>query len=164
MKKMPFMLPLLAVLFMFAGCSKDDEPSISTFTIINNSEKYETSLDEYLNGTMYEVVAFELDENGINIGQINIDDIPYGGGRSKAIQVQESCSKVQVSFKAVPPESPFYDLSSNARLYIASLKIKKKGDNINIILDEETMVTKNPSISKANDNSIKFLDYLKPMQ
>ena len=59
MKKVLFMLPVLAALFMLSACSNDDEPSVSTFTIINNSEKYETSLDEYLDGTMYEVVAFE---------------------------------------------------------------------------------------------------------
>ncbi len=166
MKKVLFMLPVLAALFMLSACSNDDEPSVSTFTIINNSEKYETSLDEYLDGTMYEVVAFEFDENGNNIGQHNINDIPYGGGKSEAIKVQESCSKVQVSFKMLPPESSFYDSSSNARLYIVSLGVIKKGDNINIILDGETMTTKNPSIkSRANDdNSARFLDCLKSLQ
>ena len=48
MKKVLFMLPMLAALFL-SGCSKDDEPSVSTFTIINNLEKYESSLDEYMN-------------------------------------------------------------------------------------------------------------------
>lgn len=160
MKKVLFMLPMLAALFL-SGCSKDDEPSVSTFTIINNSEKYESSLDEYMNGTMYEVVVFEYDEVGNNIGQINVNDIPYSGGKSKPIQVQESCSKVQVSFKLVPPESPFYDLSSNARLYIVSLGVIKKGGNIDIIVDGETMLTKNPSIkTRASSDNTRFLDCL----
>ena len=164
MKKILFMLPLMAALFVFTNCSKDDDPSVSTFTIINNSEKYE-SIDEYLNGTMYEVIAFEYDEAGNNIGQINIDDIPYSGGKSEPIQVQESCSKVQVSFKMVPPESPMYDSSSNARLYIVSLGVIKKGDNIDIILDGETMVTKNPSVkSRASGDNIRFVDFLKSIK
>lgn len=164
-KVLLFMLPLLAALFVFAACSKDDEPNVSTFTIINNQEKFESSLDEYLNGTMYEVIAFEYDEAGNNIGQININDIPYGGGKSEPIQVQESCSKVQVSFKMVPPESPMYDLSSNARTYVVSLGVIQKGGNINIVVDGNTMVTTNPSIkSKANDNNISFLDCLKSIQ
>lgn len=165
MKKLFFMLPMLAALLMFTACSEDDDPNVSTFTIINNTEKLRPSLDEYLNGTMYEVIAFEYDENGNNIGQININDIPYGGGKSEPIQVQESCSKVQVSFRLVPRESPFYNLQENARLYIVSLGVIKKGGNINIIVDGETMSTTNPSVrSRANDNCIKFIDYLKFIQ
>lgn len=151
-------------IFSFSSCSKDDESSISTFTIINNSEMFETKY-EYLDGTMYEVVAFEFDGSGNNIGQINIDNIPYGGGKSKPIQVQESCTKVQISFKMLPPESPYYDLSLNPRLYIASLGVIKKGGNINIILDEETMTTKNPSTkSSTKIDNAKFIDCLKSVQ
>lgn len=162
MKKFLFFMAMTLPILLFSSCSKEEEdmPNVSTFTIINNNEKYDSTI-EYLDGSMYEVVVFEYDETGNNIGQINIDDITYGGGKSDAIPVQDECSKVQVSFKMLPKESPYYDLSSNKRLYVASLSVIKKGSNTNIIIDSNTMTSSNPSTKTYSDlSTIKLKDVL----
>lgn len=156
---MAMILPML----VFTSCSKDDKAEISTFTIINNF-KYETNFDKYINGTMYEVVVFEYDENGNNIGQINIDDVP-SGGKSNAIPVQESCAKVQISFMMLPKESPYYDLPANKRKYVVSLWVIRKGENIDITINENTMISNSSSVkSYANQNNNTFMDVFESIQ
>lgn len=148
MKKVLFLLVMIAA---FAGCSKDDDKEVvSTFSITNNSEKFESPNDKYLNGSLYEVVVFEYDENGDNIGQKNVANVAYGGGLSEKVQVSATCVKIQVSFKMLPKESPNYDLSTNKRQYIKSLGVIKKGDNINIVMDGETMITTSPSLGSKS--------------
>ena len=102
MKKLIIMLVAMLPLFVFSACSDDEnsngEDKNGTYRVVNNNEKFETELDDTLNGTMYEVIAFEYDENGDLISQKNIGDISYGGGRSDIIEADETCVKVQISF------------------------------------------------------------------
>ena len=102
MKKLLIMLAAMLPLFAFVGCSDDEnsngEDKNGTYCVVNNNEKFETELDDTLNGTMYEVIAFEYDESGDLISQKNIGDVSYGGGRSDIIEADETCVKVQISF------------------------------------------------------------------
>ncbi len=150
MKKVLFLLLMVAA---FVACSDDDDDEkVSTFCIINNTAKYESSIDEYLNGTMWEIIVFEYDEEGDNIGQKNVEAVPYGGGKSEKIQVSNSCVKIQVSFKILPEESRNYGMSSNKRQYIQSLGVIKKGENIDVILDGDTMVGYQPNVKSTEKN------------
>ena len=147
MKKYLLILAVILPLFVFIGCSDDEEnekKNVATYCIVNNNEKFENSVDETLNGTMYEVIAFEYDEKGDMISQKNIGDIPYGGGRSDMIEADETCVKVQISFLNIGKESPFYDADFNERTYVKALSVIKPGENVDIVVDGETMISKNP--------------------
>lgn len=158
MKKILFLLVMFAA---FVACSKDDDEKDSTFRIINNREKYESTYDKYLNGSLYEVIVFEYDENGDNVGQINVDDISADGGMSEKIQVSSTCVKIQISFKLLPEQSPNYDLSSNARKYVSSLGVIKKGENTDIVIDDNTIVKNSSSVkSKSMSEENYMIDFV----
>lgn len=159
MKKLFIMMAAMLPLFAFVGCSDDEnsngEDKTGTYRVVNNNDKFETELDDTLNGTMYEVIAFEYDENGDLISQKNIGDIPYGGGRSDIIEADETCAKVQISFLNLGEDSPFYDADYNERSYVAALTVIKPGENVDIVVDGETMISKTPntkSSTKSTDN------------
>ena len=159
MKKLIIMLAAMLPLFVFSACSDDEnsngEDKNGTYRVVNNNEKFETELDDTLNGTMYEVIAFEYDENGDLISQKNIGDISYGGGRSDIIEADETCVKVQISFLNIGEGSPFYDADYNERNYVAALTVIKPGENVDIVVDGETMISKTPntkSLTKSIEN------------
>lgn len=157
MKKLLIMLAAMLPLFAFVGCSDDEnsngEEKVGTYRVINNNEKFETELDDTLNGTMYEVIAFEYDENGDLISQKNIGDIPYGGGRSDIIEADETCAKVQISFLNLGEDSPFYDADYNERSYVAALTVIKPGENVDIVVDGETMISKTPNTKSSTKST-----------
>lgn len=159
MKKLIIMLVAMLPLFVFNACSDDENSEengkTSTYRVVNNNERFETEIDDTLNGTMYEVIAFEYDEEGDLISQKNIGDVPYGGGKSDLIEADETCVKVQISFLNIGKDSPFYDADFNERNYVAALTVIKPGENVDIVVDGETMISKSPntkSLTKSTDN------------
>lgn len=129
-------LALLACLaLLLTSCSKEDP---TTYQIINDC-KVTTTSTEYLDGSIYEVIVFHYSGEDI-IKQDNIDDVSSGGGKSAIINVPAGSEKVKVSFQLLPPESPFYNLSANDRMYVVAFTVLEKGINNVIRINDNTMV------------------------
>jgi hypothetical protein len=133
MKKL---LPILALLFLF-GCSKDDEVEVTTYHIVNSVETMDGSV-EYLDGTMYEVIVFCFKGEDI-VREDVLDPISSGGGISKEVELIPDIEKIKISFKFLPKESAFYDLSSNNRKYTLTTFLIEKGKDNEFIINGSTM-------------------------
>ncbi|KAA6303136.1 MAG: hypothetical protein EZS26_000739 [Candidatus Ordinivivax streblomastigis] len=135
------MLLVLAVVLpvLFAGCSKDDDDeSKTTYQVFNNNEKTSSTLDKYLDGSIYEVVVYCYIGDDI-VRQDNFDKIAPGA-KSELKEVPDNFEKIKVSFKFLPKESEFYDLSANTRKYAVAYTLLSKGKNTISELNGETMV------------------------
>lgn len=132
MKKLTF---IGCLILLFTSCSKEDP---TTFQIVNDC-KVTTTSTEYLDGSIYEVIVFHYSGEDI-IKQDNIDDISSGGGKSAIIEAPAGSEKVKVSFQLLPPESPYYNLSANDRMYVVAYTVLEKGVNNIIRINDNTMV------------------------
>ena len=141
MKKIFIVILALALL---SGCKKDEE-SKTTYRIINNATKNISSIN-YLDGTMWEVVVFCYKGTDI-VRQDNFTSIVYEGGKSIATEVDPTFEKIKVSFRMLPPASEYYSNSLNNRIYTLSYFILEKGNNKDIIIDNNTMLT--TSVNKS---------------
>jgi hypothetical protein len=126
---------LACLILLLTSCSKEDP---TTYQIINDC-KVTTTSTEYLNGSIYEVIVFHYSGEDI-IKQDNIDDVSSGGGKSALIEAPTGSEKVKVSFQLLPPESPFYNLSANDRMYVVAFTVLEKGINNVIRINDNTMV------------------------
>ena len=145
MKKILFFLTISSLIFF--GCKKEKD---ATYQILNNSSKYQSST-QYLDGSIYDVVVFEYRGNDV-VKEVNINKISYGGGKSSKITAHEKTEKIKVSFKFLPKESPYYNLSSNNRKYTVQYYYLKKGENIIAEINDKTMIGGSLNLSKGKSN------------
>lgn len=158
------MLMVLFAAILFSSCTKDSEQlDPTTLTVTNNTDFYDSG-DEYLNGSLYEVIVFTYIGDNVS-GQISIDDIAYGGGSIENIELPDKTEKVRLSFKMLPPESPFYDNYINFRRYTVSyyyIDVNKKNQ---VLIDGSTMMTGTLKSTEAKaDIEQYFSDFIKELQ
>lgn len=122
---------------LMQSCTKD-EPEVTSYQIINNMQKVETSY-EYLDGSMYEIVVLQYKGTEV-IKQDNIRKISSGGGKSEVIKTDPQCEKISISFKMLPPESPYYNLSSNDRIYVVTRYYLTPNKTTSVTIDGNTIV------------------------
>ncbi|HEY3373389.1 MAG TPA: hypothetical protein VGK10_21270 [Prolixibacteraceae bacterium] len=163
MKKI-LLIAIMSILFF--GCKKDEDSAKTTYQISNNTTRINTSSDPYLNGTMWEIVVYCYIGSDI-VRQDNIVSVSPGGGKSDMIEVPSNYEKIKVSFKFLPPQSAYYDLSLNNRKYVVAYTLLGKGKNSIVSISDDTMSgpTLNSSIKdtkKVINKAIKEqLDILK---
>lgn len=142
---------LFVAVILFAACEKD-ESSKTTYEVVNNSEKFVSSM-EYLDGTLWEIVVYQFIGDDI-VKQDNLDPIAYGGTTSGKIEVDNNVEKVKLSFKFFPKKSEYYDLSSNNRKYVVAYTYIEEGKNNIIEVDGETMSSGSLKSAKVNNLNI----------
>jgi len=132
-------LALLLSIVFFISCEKD-EPVITTYIqVVNNSTEME-SVDPYLNGAIYDVVIFTYIEDDVS-GQVNIDKVGPEGDVSDKIKIDNKVTKVKLSFEFIPPESDYYEALDLDRQYTVAFTFIDKGENNQIIIDDNTMIS-----------------------
>lgn len=146
---------LLVTTISLLGCSKDDVEEVvvqpTTYQVVNDIEK-QTTMSEYIDGTLYDVVVFKFRGDDL-AGEDNLGDLDPDGGASKVLELDENIDKVKVSFEWVPKDSPASEFSE--RNYTASYTfITQETDNV-ITITGETMVS--DKLMKA-DGSAKNSD------
>ena len=153
MKRAKLLTLLLSaiVLLGLISCEKDEKDN-TTYEIINNTEHYESSMD-YLDGTLWEVVVYHFIGDDV-AKQENLDPIAYGGSSSGKIEIDNNIEKIKVSYKLLPRESQYYDLSANDRIYVVAYKYIKEGENNKIEIDGETMVNGSLKSAKVNQQHL----------
>jgi hypothetical protein len=157
--KVIMFLTLFTLIFM--GCKKEEDKT--TYQIVNNWEYSPSTLDQYLNGTLWEVVVYCYVGSDI-VRQDNIASVEYSGGKSEIIEVPSNFEKVKVSFKLLPEASPNYDMAENHRLYVVAYTLLSKGTNNLITITGTTQcgpsLTTNDgqtSIRKAIESSVRSI-------
>jgi len=147
MKKL--LLLLIIASLVFIGCEKKE----TIYQIFNNNDKYHSNI-QYLDGSFYEVIVIEYFGNDV-IKQVNIDKISYGC-KSGYYTADEKTEKIKISFKLVPRESPYYNLSSNNRLYTLQYYYLEKYNYTIAELNGNTLISGsiNPSRNEPNDGVV----------
>ena len=129
---------IYALLLLALGACKE---KVTTYYVVNNYEGFETIYDEYLDGTLYEVVVFCYEGENI-VKQDNLEPIPPGGGSSEIRELPEQVERLVVSFQMVPKESAFYDFDVNDRVYTVTEFLLNPGEENEIVIDGKTMMRK----------------------
>ncbi len=146
-----FILPLLS-----CEKDKDSEKAPTTYQIINNIERFD--YDEYLNGTLWEIVVFGYGGDDI-IRQDNISTpVLPDGGLSEKKEITSDITKIKVSFKLLPKESPFYDLPENNRKYVVAFKNIVKETNNVVVIDGKTMLSGSLKADTSDESFIYLSD------
>ena len=119
MKKLFLMLAMMLPIFAFVACSDDDEdnPMVGSYQITNTVEKYSNGVVDVLNGTMYDCVVIEYDENKEVIKQDYVGSIAYGGGVSQIIETDPLCKSIIVTFFYLPNDGEYEAI--NERMAVA---------------------------------------------
>ena len=137
---------LLCITFL-VSCTKP----VTSYQVFNNSTKSSYS-DPYLNGDMYEVVVYCYAGSDI-VRQDNYTQISCGE-KTAIKEVPSAVTKIQVSFKLLPPASKNYNISSNYRMYVKTYYLIEQDKNIVAELNDNSMVSGVATV-KASLNSIK---------
>jgi hypothetical protein len=141
LKKYPYgrVLCILAVALplVLVGCEKDEKTSYQVF---NKTEKSTYALDKYLDGSLWEVVVYCYIGDDI-VRQDNFERIAPGE-KSEIREVPDNFEKIKISFKLIPEQSKFYELSLNTRSYTVSYTLLSKDNNTIAEISGETMVSK----------------------
>ena len=149
-KSIFIMRKLILLLFtsvIFTHCSKNEQHPDTTYQIINNIELDENAALELLDGTLWEVTVFCLDDSGDIVREDFLDPVSPGGGKSEKKEVTSNIVKVVVSFKFVPRESQFYDMPTNVRKYtVAKYALTPETNNV-IEFVENTSIKNNMSMA-----------------
>jgi hypothetical protein len=133
-------LVFVSIIFLLAACTKPVTTSITTYHIVNDCAKAETTIP-YLDNTMWEVIVFCFSSADSIVRQDNIDSIAPQDS-SKYIEVASNINRVIVSFKLLPKKSDMYNSTINARYYtVKSFDIIPETDN-EIILNGKTELQK----------------------
>ena len=121
MKKILFLLAI-ALPLVFASCSKDDEPSLTTYTF--NYELEDHSL------ITTEVILFEYSSEGEKVANTSID---CHNGLSKKITANDKSEKVKVYVK-------MQGGSTTSNKWVQQVFYLKKGNNTDITVNGETII------------------------
>jgi len=148
------MLFLSISIFLLLSCEKEEIPDPTTYQVKNLNEKNITVIDPYLNGSLYDVVVFCFNEKGDIVRQDNFDKIEADGGITNKTEVTDDIVKVKVSFKFIPKESQYYNLSSNVRKYLVVYNYLDRSTNTEIIIDGNAMVKNTITINYNQDYQI----------
>nr|WP_319268221.1 hypothetical protein [uncultured Draconibacterium sp.] len=148
MRKLIYLLTLVLII---TSCSDDDnETPKTTYQIVNNMEADSNPAIEYLDGTLWEVTVFCLDETGDVVREDNLDPVHSGGDMSDKQDVADYITKVVVSFRFLPRESSIYDMESNNRRYTVTRYVMVEGENNMIEIDGETNIQTTLSLKSAD--------------
>lgn len=147
-------LILLSLIVFLMSCSSDD-PKPTTYQIVNNMELDTDPAIEYLDGSMWEVIVFCIDDVGDVVREDKHESIIAGGGSSKPKEITPNIVKLVVSFKFLPQESNFYDLDSNNRRYTVTRFVVIPETNNLIELDGNTNIKGTLSIADNLKNEIR---------
>jgi hypothetical protein len=132
-------LLITVILLSFIACNKDLSIPSATFQIVNNIGKSYCAFEPLLNGSLYEVIVFGYNEKEELIKHFNIDKVETGGGKSEVIEVPHDVVKVKVSFMMIPPESIYFGMDSNVRLYVKAYSYLTATGNTLIAIDGNMM-------------------------
>jgi uncharacterized lipoprotein YehR (DUF1307 family) len=136
MKRLLF-VAVAVCLALYSGCKKEDDTK-TTFTIVNKGTKFNSGL-QYFDGTLWDVIAFCYKGTDV-VQQISVGDIAYGGGKSKAIEVNADVEKIKISYQSMSEKSVDFDSEIFTRSYTVSVFYVKKGSNTEIIIDDNTFI------------------------
>ncbi len=115
MKKILFVLAIATMLF--AGCSKDDEPSETTYT-------FRCELDTY--GMGMDCIIFEYNAESEKIANNSFE---CDEGFSKTFTANEKAEKVKI----------YLELGSSSR-WVQQVFYLEKGGNTEIVIDGQTKI------------------------
>jgi hypothetical protein len=153
------MRKLFIVLIIIVFCSScKDEQLPTTYQIFNSSNRLVTNIN-YLDGSMYEVIVYHYSGTKI-IQQDSFDKIATAGGKTGLMDVPANTDLIKLSFKFLPPESPFYNDPWNARYYMIDYKMITRGDNNIFGINGGSYIS--DTIVKSNNN-IDFLQAIRTL-
>ena len=150
------------VAILLFGCKKEEEPK-TTYVVINDSEKFESGF-EYLDGTLWEVVVYCFIGEDV-VREDILSPIAYGGGTSEIMEVPDNFEKIKVSFKMLPKESSYYDMSGNVRKYTVTSFLLTPGIDNQIVITGQTTVSsylKSASVLQGENTFLTNLQKFKP--
>ena len=110
MKKTLLFTSALLVSILFLGCNKNED---TTYQIFNNVTKINSGVP-YLDGTLYEVIVYEYNDNSTLLTQVEFDKISVKE-KTRVITANGRTKKIKVSFKFLPKASPNYNTPENNR-------------------------------------------------
>lgn len=165
MKKLFLMLAMMLPIFAFVACSDDDEdnPMVGSYQITNTVEKYSNGVVDVLNGTMYDCVVIEYDENKEVIKQDYVGSIAYGGGVSQIIETDPLCKSIIVTFFYLPNDGEYEAI--NERMAVAQFFEIRPGETSLIYVKEDTDIisvsdTSKKSLAKSSSERIKYVNMI----
>lgn len=135
MKKL-ILLSVVLFSLVLIGCEADS----STYQVFNNCPSSSTTLDPYLNGSLYEVVVFCY--AGADVVREDSYIKISVGEKTEVKEVPEYVTKIKISYKVLPPASKFYNLSDNNRSYVVAYTLIEPGKNVIAEVNGHSMVSK----------------------
>ena len=140
-----------AVLLLLAGCTKEERINLTTYQVKNDCTTINSGF-EYLDGSLWEVVVFCYNDKDEIVRQDNPAPISTAGGISPMKEVTKDIVKVKVSFKSLPPQSPYYELDSNIRRYVVTTFYLVEEENTVIVVDDNSMMSGNITLKSLADS------------
>jgi len=126
MKKLYF---LIAVAALLLSCTKP-----TTVQVVNNGSFFNGSGG--LNGTLYNATLILYKGNDL-VGQVNLGDITYGGGKSKIVEVEDYVEKAKLMFKFFPSTTTY----SNPFKYTSQFYILSSNKDNQIVITDQTLIS-----------------------
>jgi hypothetical protein len=144
MKKLMY---LLCITFL-VSCTKP----VTSYQVFNNTTKSSSASDPYLNGNLYEVVVYCYAGSDI-VRQDNYTQISCGE-KTAIKEVPLAITKIQVSYKFLPPASNNYNAIYNYRLYVKTYYLIEQDKNIIAEVNDNSMVSR-VMTKKASLDSVR---------
>lgn len=152
MKKKILTVIITALFLTFlASCDRDDLfGSSKSYRIINDFEAQYTPSNPYLDGSLYEVIVFQLNHREDVIKKDYISVIPSGGLASRVIAVPNECEFIQVSFLYLPANKGGL---LNFRNFTAQYFYILEDITSDIVIDLSTILTRAMSMASARGDT-----------
>lgn len=152
MKKQILTIIITALfLTLLTSCEGDDFTSTpKSYRIINNFEEQYTPSDPYLDGSLYEVIVFQLNSREEVIREDYIPVIRAGGYASQVIRVANTCESIQVSFLDLPTNQGGI---LNHRYYTVQYFRLPKDRISDVVIDSDTPITTNVSMAHSQGDT-----------
>lgn len=128
-------LLLITIVLILLSCRKDE----TTLLLVNNMSTIQQNEFSYpyLDGSMYEIAILEFNKNNRKIGSIYINTIKPNK-TSITFRIGKEVAKVKISFKNLPKESEYYNLSSNVVITTENYFLLNIEDNTIISINDST--------------------------